>query len=321
MTDLTPYNPARTEIATLAPSDPTGRRLISWAEAGQAANQLARALSQTAFVPKGMTDVGNATAAILMGDELGLSPIASLRSIYVVHGTPALYARTMVALALSHGHQIWTESASDQAVTVCGQRRGSEHVERAEWTIQRATKAGYTGNAKYKTNPVEMLYAKAAAEVARRIAADVLAGVPYSVEDLELEQPATTTVTRESAARSRVNRARSRVNRDRPQPPEPDLPSDDLRSELGPESDPEPSEPARVTDAQIRKIGAAMRDLGMTDRTLALQYVSEVAGRDVPSRSDLTRDEASRLIDQLESDLNALPTASDDTDWPPEPPA
>lgn len=309
MTDLTVRPPA--DLAYAPPIDPTGRRLVSWAEAGQAANQLARALSTTTFVPKGMTDVGNATAAILMGDELGLSPIASLRSIYVVHGTPALYARTMVALALSHGHQIWTESASDQAVTVCGQRRGSEHVERAEWTIQRATKAGYTSNAKYKTNPAEMLYAKAAAEVARRIAADVLAGVPYSVEDLELEQPATTTVTRESAARSRVKR-------DRPQPPEPELPSDDLRSVPGPESEPEPPETARVTDAQIRKIGAAMRDLGMTDRTLALQYVSEVAGRDVPSRSDLTRDEASRLIDQLESDLNALPTASSDTDWPPE---
>src|SRR5690606_23270049 len=81
MTELTTYAPTA-EVAAL---DPTGGRLVAWAEAAAAANQLAKALSRTTFVPKDMTDVGNATAAILMGDELGMSPIASLRSIYVVH--------------------------------------------------------------------------------------------------------------------------------------------------------------------------------------------------------------------------------------------
>src|SRR5690606_24635185 len=202
MTELTTYAPTA-EVAAL---DPTGGRLVAWAEAAAAANQLAKALSRTTFVPKEMTNVGNATAAILMGDELGMSPIASLRSIYVVHGTPALYARSMVALALAHGHEIWTEETSDAKVVVCGRRRGSENVERAEWTIARAQKAGYTGNKKYASNPQEMLYAKAAAEVARKIAADTLAGIPYSVEDLELGDEPTVTVTRETARR-KVQRA------------------------------------------------------------------------------------------------------------------
>src|SRR5664279_588963 len=191
----------RTETA-IAVGDPTGGRLVAWAEAAHAANQLAKALSRTSFVPavfKG--NEFDATAAILMGDEVGLSPLAALRSIYVVHGTPAMYARTMVALALSHGHRVWTEKSTDTEVIVCGQRRGNEHVERSVWTQARATKAGYSSNKKYATNGAEMLYSKAAAEIARKIAPDVLAGIGASVEDIELGEPeATTTVSRQPPA-------------------------------------------------------------------------------------------------------------------------
>lgn len=200
--------------------DPTGGRLVAWAHAAQAAQQLAVALSKTSFVPRDFQgQEHNATAAIMMGDELGLSPIAALRSIYVVHGSPALYARSMVALAQSHGHEVWTEKTSPTEVVVCGRRRGSEHVERSVWTIARATKARYTSNQKYASNPEEMLWSKAASEVARKIAADVLAGVPFSVEDLELEEPGpATTVSRSTPApRSRVQRGKA------PVPEEPSL--------------------------------------------------------------------------------------------------
>jgi hypothetical protein len=168
--------------------DPTGGRLVAWAQAAHAAHQLATALCKTSFAPAHFRDnPGDTTAAIMAGDELGLSPLASMRSLYVVHGTPALYARTMVALVQSRGHEVWTEKASDESVTVCGQRRGSDKVERATWTIARAQRAGYTGNKKYQSNPAEMLYAKAASEICRRVAADVLLGIPATVEDIELE--------------------------------------------------------------------------------------------------------------------------------------
>ena len=123
-------------------SDPTGGRLVAWAAAAHAAHQLASALCKTAFAPKHFRDnPGDSTAAIMAGDELGLSPLAALRSIYVIHGTPAMYARTMVALVQSKGHEVWTDSTSDAVVIVCGRRRGSDKVERAEWKIERARSA------------------------------------------------------------------------------------------------------------------------------------------------------------------------------------
>jgi len=296
--------------------DPTGGRIEAWARAADSAHGLANALCKTTFVPEAMKDVGNATAAILMGDELGFTPLASLKSIYVVHGTPALYTRSMVALVLSRGHEIWTHESKNDSVTVKGRRKGSENIETSTWTIKRATDAGYTSNKKYLTNPQEMLYAKAAAEVARKIGADVLLGVPYSVEDLELEEPAVTTVKRE------VEKESSKVSRkvkEKVEIPEPSLdeveqeqPSQEVVEQPAdvvaePEfNDPEDEvvlKPKPITDAQIKKIGAQMRDLGMTDRESALNYVNDLIGRTVESRTELTISEASTVIEALSKDL------------------
>lgn len=296
-TDLTLPSPAGVETRTM--TDPTGGRLVSWAEAASAANSLARALSQTAFVPKEMTNVGNATAAILMGDELGLSPLAALRSIYVVHGTPALYARSMVALALSQGHEIWTEETSDAKVTVCGRRKGSDHVERAEWTPARARKAGYTGNRKYESNPQEMLYSKAAAEIARKVAPDTLAGIPYSVEDLELEKPATRTITREAKPEGKRTVKRQAA----PEPVEPDLEPETPEpvADNPPADDAPKAETKPISDAQMKALQASYRDAGITERDDKLRFASEAVGRDLASAKDLTHAEASTVIDELKA--------------------
>ena len=296
--------------------DPTGGRLLAWAKAASAANSLAKSLVKTDFVPKkkeGNSSVaiseGDATAMILMGDELGFTPLAALKSIYVVHGTPALYTRSMVALVLSRGHEIWTEESKNDSVTVCGQRKGSSHVETSTWTIKRATDAGYTSNAKYRTNPQEMLYAKAAAEIARKIGADVLMGIPYSVEELELEESTTTTLTRENGSETTKLARKIREPKEKPVIPSPPL--DGEEEELAGESESESASTAEsaevdvrpVSDSQIRKMGAQMRELGMSDREVALAYVNDVIGRTVATRNELTLSEASKVIESLDAEI------------------
>jgi len=296
VTALTIHEPAQSGLATTSAPDPTGGRLVAWAEAASAANQLAKALATTAFVPQAMRNPGDATAAILMGDELGLSPLAALRSIYVVHGTPALYARSMVALAQSHGHEIWTEESSDAKVVVCGRRRGSEKVERSEWTIQRAQKAGYTSNKKYASNPQEMLYSKAAGEVARKIAADTLAGIPYSVEDIELGEQPTVTVQREPVKRTVARKAKvaapaPRANTD------PD-PIDVTDAEVLPDEEPEGDV---LTDRTRGRMFALFAEQGIEDPDVQRSGMSSILGRAVASRSSLTEAEAREVIASLEA--------------------
>lgn len=170
--------------------------LTRQAEAMGAAHKLATVLCNTAMVPqtfRGKPDDG--AAAILYGAELGLKPQQALQQVFVVHGQPAIYARTMVALLKAKGYRFQTVETSDEKVTVRGTSPAGE-VEESTWTIERAKKAGYTSNKKYQTDPQAMLYAKASSEVSRKLAPDVLLGIKYTAEDLELE-PVKMTATRE----------------------------------------------------------------------------------------------------------------------------
>lgn len=162
-------------------------QILRQAEAMDAAYRIGAALANTSMVPKEYQgEADTATAAILYGAELGLKPTQALQQIFVVHGKPAIYARTMVALLKAKGYAFETVETSDDAVTVRGTSPRGE-VEESTWSIARAQKAGYTSNKKYQTDPQAMLYAKAASEVCRKLAPDVLLGIKYTAEDLELE--------------------------------------------------------------------------------------------------------------------------------------
>ncbi|WP_377324712.1 recombinase RecT [Pimelobacter simplex] len=305
------------EQYTTAAVAPIGERngydlIRSTALAMADANAIAKAVANTDMVPKhfrGKPD--DLTAAILYGATLGFDPMQSARQVYVIHGQAALYARAMAALVMSAGHDVWTVSSTPEAVTVHGRRRGSEHVEISTWTAERAKRAEYTSNAKYRTNPEEMLYAKAVSEVCRKVAPDVLNGV-YSVEEMRMERVESERVDQPQSA-SAIDRMRVALNpspapdaaasAEPPAPPAVIAPADegDRHGQTSAGED----QPDMVTSGQLKKIGAAMTSLGITDRAVALGYVAEVIGRKVGSRNELTKVEAMRLIDALEADENA----------------
>lgn len=199
MTDIIPAEPTPTQ-PTIAYEVSTD--LAAWAGAMGDAMTLAKGLAGTAFVPNHFQGKPADTAvAIMKGAALGLDPVAALESIYVISGKPALYTRSMVALVLARGHEIWTEEADATTVTVKGRRHGSSHVEASTWDTARVKAAGLDRNRQYTAHPEAMLYARAAADVCRRIAPDVLAGLSYGVE--ELQEPATeaqTTIQRKTHA-------------------------------------------------------------------------------------------------------------------------
>lgn len=287
MTDLQPYEPRN----TLEQADPTGGRLIAWAQAMNAAHQMGKALCTTSFVPKHFKDnAEDCAAAIMFGDEIGLTPGQALQNVYVISGKPSLYARAMVALVLSHGHEIWTEASSPQRVVVCGRRRGTSHVERVEWTTSKAQAAGYTTNSKYKTNPEAMLYARASGDVARRVAPDALAGIAYTVEEAELGESPNGTVTV-----SRADQPKRTAKRAQAAPPPADEPELD---EATPAAEPAPT--GDSTDAQRKNLHRLFGAVGWTEREDRLRAASVIIGRPLGSSNELMKDEASRLIDALE---------------------
>lgn len=290
-TDVTPYQPQQVLEPAVYNVDPTGGRLVAWASSLFAAKQIADALCQTTFAPahfRGKPDDG--AAAIMFGDEIGLSPTQALRSIYVISGTPSLYARQMVAIVMHHGHEVWTEEKSDTKVTVSGRRRGSSHVHTETWTTARAAKAGYTNNKKYTSDPQAMLYARAAADICRQVAPDALAGLAYTVEELEINDQPTTT-TRRTTPTTTAKRAA-------PAMPEPDLEPETLTAdEPIPADDPDLIDPR---GKQMKALQAGMKDAGKGDRDDALAFLSAVLGRPVESSKTLTRAEAGKVLDELQ---------------------
>lgn len=292
--------------------------LVRWAEAANAAHGLAEALTRTNFVPEAYRGKpGEATAAILLGAEVGLSPLTALRSVYLVKGTPAMYTRALVALVLSQGHRVWTVSERDDAVTVAGQRKGSDKVEESTWTIARATAAGLAkSNPNYRSNPRAMLWARAAGDVARRVAPDVLLGIPEgSVEELggaldEASTPSAPPSTTGTVRRRTVPKADPTPPSERyepapdvegdddpasvPEPPADEAPEDD--GDEVPGDDPEP----RMTPAQRARLHAEFNAAGL-DRTAYLNWARVTLDRDeLTTTKDLTVTEASFLLDRIE---------------------
>lgn len=185
--------------------------LEKWATDARQVAVIAESIAKTSFVPRVFAGKpAEVTAAILAGAEVGLGPMAALRAINVIQGTPAMSALAMRGVVQAHGHDVWVEESSDTHAVVCGRRAGSDHIQRIEWTIQRAQRLGLTNKDNWKTQPQTMLISRGTAEVCRLIGADALVGLAYAVE--ELGDQVETKTTRKTAQRKAL-----------PPPPEPDL--------------------------------------------------------------------------------------------------
>lgn len=154
-----------------------------------AAYRLAQSLCKTAFAPKdyrGKPQDG--AVAILFGQKLGLDAVQSLQNVIVIHGKPSLEARTMRAVLLAHGHKVWTVENTAERAVVRGQRADSDsedQIEESVWDMERVRRAGYDKrNDKYKTEPTNMLYARALAETCRKTAPELLLGIDYDPNEL-----------------------------------------------------------------------------------------------------------------------------------------
>ena len=297
--------------------------LAEWADNARQASEVSKQLAFTPFVPASLIardgnqvdyerTAANVLGAVLTGDEIGLSPMASLRSIDIVNGTPALRAIALGGVVQSHGHDIWLAESSETRAIYRGRRKGSAEVQESRWTMDRAKKLGLAGKANWRSQPEAMLIARATAECARLVASDALLGIPYTAEELADELvgvdetqpgPTLTEAPAKRTARRRTTQARAvarppvaAVEAEADPEPDFDEPITAASAATDEESTPEPD---LITAAQLKALHAAFGDLKMSDRGDRLAYASALIGRDIASSNELTRAEASALIDDL----------------------
>ena len=298
-----------------------------WADHFAGIAAVASNLAPTPFVPASLRvyassnrlDVGataaNVAAAILTGDELGLRPMASLRAIYVVNGTPAIYAVALRGLVQSRGHHVRIVEATNSRVILEGRRRDDpvEDAQRVTWTIEDAKQRNLAGKPNWRSQPRHMLIARATADLCRLIAADVVLAMPYVVEEIQdpdelddaLEGPeASNGKTAKRTARRRQTPALSPPVLDDP-PTDPEPPAAIYRPVADVQPDPPPPGPpgsvVMMTPEQRRAMMAGFRELEILDRTERLRLCRQITGRDkLASSSDLTFGEARQILAELE---------------------
>ena len=286
--------------------------LVAWANEMAAAGQLAGALCQTQFVPENFRNKeGDTAAAIMMGKSLGMDPLNALQNLFVVRGRPGMYARVMHSLVLRAGHEVYRSTATEQSVTVKARRRGSGQWSEFTWTMERAKRAGYDNNAKYRTDPQAMLTAKALAEACRTIAPDVLTGVAATtVEEIQLGDYEDAEILEDTPAVEAAPTKRTVKRKPRAKAPEPQVPDLPPAPEPELEGEDEAAEaedsPVMSDRAQWVQAGQLMSDLGIEDKADKAREMRDWAAsqgitRDLPSMAALTSDECAAFTDYLQS--------------------
>lgn len=234
MTDIEQYQ-ERTGLAVRDHQGEAVQRLSEWATSAQAASAVAAELCRSSFVPDSFRGKPNeATAAILAGLEVGLQPMAALRSFDVIQGQAAARAITLRAIVQSHGHEVEVVESTATRCKVRGRRRGSDAWQEVTWTMDRARQLGVTNKPNWKNQPQAMLVARATSEICRLIASDAILGIAYSSEEIAdgagagVEVPAVTTADPDvpgsptaPAGTKRMSRKRKAASNAEPAPADP----------------------------------------------------------------------------------------------------
>jgi hypothetical protein len=139
------------------------------------------------FVPPSLLHKPPAVlATLLMGAELGLGPMQSLRAIHNIDGRIALSAEVARALVVAAGHRIDVIESDDRHCKLRGKRANGASVE-VEWTLSMVERAGLAKRQNWVHYPRQMLQARASSELCRLLFPDALAGLEVAADDEELE--------------------------------------------------------------------------------------------------------------------------------------
>lgn len=164
---------------------------------------LAERLSKSTLLPKSMQGkMPDVLVTIMAGQEMGLSPMASLRSFHVIEGKPVMSSDGMVAVILGSGKAVYFDRVEegDGFVTYETLRVGSKTPRRCTWTRAMAKKADLLAKANWINYERAMLASRAKAELARDVYPDVLAGCYTDDEIGTSERPTYTPITRNADA-------------------------------------------------------------------------------------------------------------------------
>lgn len=291
-------------------------RLSKWSELFMQCAKAAEHLSRTEFVPDAFRNKPESVAAaMLKGAELGIDPLDALQNLYVVKGKVGFSAEFMRRRIIEAGHEIVLKESTDTRCVIRGRRKDSDEWQQVTFTAENAKQAGID----IKNYPADKLVARASSRLFRRVFPDVMSGTAIIEDVIEVgDQGAVVAIESETTQKAvesapigrkttprkapakRAAAKAEKVNDPGDQPPLPD--EDDeapAAKEKVTEVNQTPSGDEAATPAQVQKLAIVLGKEGLDDRAAKLDYLSNQVGRELKSSKELTKSEASDLIDFL----------------------
>jgi len=151
-------------------------------------------------LPANIKTIEQAFTIAQFGKDLGMKPMQAFHQIYNIQGRLALSSKGLGALLWANGIQYKTiqdfekieDNGKSDFVTTIEFYRGNI-VDRASFKWSDAVRAGWTTKDNWTKMPRHMLYARALALGAQRIAPDKILGL-YTVEEMTDVTPNTSNV-------------------------------------------------------------------------------------------------------------------------------
>ena len=163
----------------------------------KAVYEVAEKLATSGLIPKSFKSPADAWYAMLTGQELGLTPIASLHNIHLINGRISLSADSMMALVMAHpqyfGSSIEEKPGSCTVTLKRKNPQGFIDERTATFTMDDAKTASLLGKDNWKGFPKRMLKARAQAYACRDLFPEILSSL-LSKEEAEDLPPAGATV-------------------------------------------------------------------------------------------------------------------------------
>jgi hypothetical protein len=141
------------------------------------------AAARGGFIPDHFKNSAQVAAVILAGRELGVGPMAALRSFYLVNGKLGMDASFVSGRMLAHGVGLEWLRDDDECASVRLSRAGMPPYV-STFSRQDAERAGLWGSVTWRKYPRAMLRARAITAGARAYAADAFSGSVYTPDEL-----------------------------------------------------------------------------------------------------------------------------------------
>lgn len=147
------------------------------------------AFAASGFFGKDVQKASQAVTKILAGQELGLTPMASMTGIYLVEGKVQVGATMLAAVVQrSDRYDYRIIRLDDQACEIRFIVDGEERDPVSSFTIEEADTAGLIGKKNWKNYPRNMLFARAMSNGVKWHCPDLLGGMPIYTEGDESEE-------------------------------------------------------------------------------------------------------------------------------------